>query len=129
MATMSGKGGLFKISTVTFHVRSWDARVNADLPDATDSATAAGWKSHVVGRKSVVIRLSGWVDSADLPDAKIQAGTVLSTVSLTLGNGTTAVSAASASVMSLSYGAPIGSGDTCPFEAEILVNGAFGSLT
>lgn len=127
MANKSGKGGTVLVNSVAVTVADWEFNGKADLPDATDSGTTAGYKSHVVGRKEATVTLRGYVDHTELQPTDLAAGTVLSTVHLTT-DGTVKYVIGSATVESIRVGVKIGTGETVDWEATCKVNGSWTEL-
>jgi hypothetical protein len=127
MANKSGKGGTCTLNAVPLILAGWDINKKANLPDATDSGTAADYEAHVVGRKGGEFTLRGWINHEANQPAILEPGTVLSTINLTT-DGTLKYVIASATVMSCRDGVKIDTGETCDWEATVKINGAWTPL-
>lgn len=127
MGAISGKAGTCTINSVAVKISGWSFDGSQRISDATDSGTAANFTAHTIGRRSGRFRISGWVQTDDLPNAKLTLGTALSTVHLTI-DGSAKYIIPSATCLSIRVNAPIGSGDTVSFEAECEVNGTYTEL-
>lgn len=127
MANKSGKAGTMTVGGSPVKIADWEFNGKANLPDATDSGSAAGFEEHVIGRKSGTFTVSGYVDHAAAQPATLAAGAALATVNLTT-DGTLKYVIASASVESIRTGVKISTGETVDWQATCKVNGAWTEL-
>lgn len=127
MAALNAKAGTMLINTIAFLVRDWSFDANVNISDSTNSGSTANFTEHTIGRRSARFRGTGYVQTDDLPNAKLTLGTSISTTHLTL-NGTLKYVIPTATVVSLRVSAPIGPGETVPFEFEAVVNGSYTEL-
>lgn len=127
MANKSGKAGTCTVAASPVKIADWEFNAKANLPDATDSGTAAGVESHVVGRTGASFTLSGYVDHAAAQPTTLAAGTVISTINLTT-DGTLKYIIGSATVESVRTGCKISTGETVDWQVTVKVNGAWTDL-
>jgi len=127
VANISGKSGTCTVAASPVKIADWEWNEETDLPDATDSGTAASKKAHVIGRSSAQFTLRGFVDTAAPQPTTLASGTAISTINLTL-DGTVKYVVASATVKSMRVGVKIGTGETVDWEATCVVNGTWTAL-